>query len=131
MENAETFERAREYAESLSRPVKHVVRVGMTLDNYALSDRRHHDYSGYAVITTTADGTTPVLVIWPDNEFAAAGSVFVIDDGAKAVPHYVAGWAPKGGAVYLEPYPTNPDGRFTGWRLGPSRSYHVKVASVR
>ena len=67
---------------------------------------------------------------------------YIIDDGIRALPFYVAGWYdgkpaplyPEGRkpAVILMEFPVNPEdpemfGGLGGWNLGPRRCFHLKV----
>lgn len=83
------------------------------------------------------------FVFWPSAEVRDAHrAVYVLDDGRHAVPHYVTGWGERRGEVYLEPFPTNPDGAdrradrpdepvdYSGWALGPTRAYHLKISDA-
>lgn len=65
----------------------------------------------------------------------ASSAMYVVDDGTKVRPFYVAGWQP-GGDVYLHPFPTadgaiRPDnGRpvdYSTWIVTPRRAYHIKL----
>jgi hypothetical protein len=66
-------------------------------------------------------------------------SIYLLDDGDSVRPHYVAGWHPVTGDLYLHPFPlsqgTRPDnGRpvdMSGWALGPRRCYHLKISRPR
>lgn len=72
----------------------------------------------------------------PDDATRAA---YLLDDGRRVRPMYVAGWAADGRTLHLHDMPTNyrqgnrrhrPDGRevdMFGWRLGPRRVYHLKI----
>ncbi len=101
---------------------------------------------GLAVSYNAPDGTRAIAIHW--RAFESLGkrrladlrrAVFIIDDGASAVPHYVAGWAPDGGYMYLHPYPTNPtgatrpDGRtidYDGWFVSARTCYHLRVSAA-
>ncbi len=121
-----------------------ILRFRAPLDAYDTPRTVAH---GYAVSYNTPDGGTRAIAIhW--GSFDAVGerrlsdlhrSVFIIDDGASAVPHYVAGWSPESGCMYLHPYPTNPtgatrpDGRtidYDGWFVSARTCYHLRVSAA-
>lgn len=69
-------------------------------------------------------------------------TVWVIDDGARALPFYGSIQMTSRDTRYVgpyalaHPYPVNPDGATTddgrvidymGWMLGPARSWHLKI----
>lgn len=81
----------------------------------------------------------PGFVFWPGPQVREAhDSLYVIDDGASAVPFFVTSWSRKRGSVTLHPIPTNPEGTtradradeeidYAGWAMGPTRAYHLKI----
>ena len=83
----------------------------------------------------------PGFLFWPGPGVRSAhSSMYVIDDGHTAVPHYVAGWSDQRGELILCPFPVNPDGQtradrpdevidYGTWARGSARAYHVKITT--
>lgn len=114
-----------------------VVRWWTLLDNHE-PNRAHA--GGYGVRYTRQDGT-PGFVFRPGAAVTGARrAVYVLDDGKTAVPYYVCGWQRDQGGVWVQPFPTNPDGKrradngevidYSGWALGPCRMYHLKISDL-
>ncbi len=114
------------------------------LDNH--EPPRSH-YGG--VITEWAREEEPdssTMVLEPGSPFmeihekAPGGIGFVLDDGKVARPYYVSGWQPKTGEVFLQAFPTNPNGRVRSdngrvidygmFVIGPRKTYHLKTTPI-
>lgn len=82
------------------------------------------------------------FVFWPGPDVRDAHSaIYVLDDGASALPYYVVGWSDRRGELMLHPFPTNPDGQtradrpgeeidYSTWIKGPTRAYHLKITAA-
>jgi len=90
------------------------------------------------------DPDSPTMVLEPDSPFfelhirASGGLCFILDNGSRAIPFYVTGYQPASREVFLQPFPTNPNGRtrpdgqiidFSNWVLGPRKTYHLKLST--
>lgn len=106
------------------------------LDNY---EPTRAFAQGIAVERDATTGDHEVIVLLHSGDLRdAERSNYLIDDGKRVRPMYVAGWNDGGSQLFLHPFPTNPGGHkkredngrtvdYTGWYLGPRRTYHVKV----
>lgn len=100
------------------------------LDGRAVQYRNEHRDTCYVLLDV------PVERFWHFRNAA-----YVIDDGNVALPYYAAGSGASGDRVFLHPYPTNPGGvrtrpdtgdpaDFSGWILGPRKTYHLKIRAA-
>lgn len=106
----------------------------ITADNYEVP--RSHYYVTGTVHAGDENRPEETVIIDGNGIRDAYKAVYLLDDGLTVRAHYVAGWQPNTGKVYLHPFPVNPDGRtrpdgrvidYSTWALGPRRCYHVKV----
>lgn len=74
-------------------------------------------------------------VIIPNMEQFKDGTkaVYLLDDGWKATPYYVAGWHAEHGYMILHHFPRvwkerDRDWIRSAWALGPRRAYHLRLA---
>lgn len=115
------------------------LRFYAALDNY---EPARDETSGVAEVFRRPSGEDVIRIAAADSTFKDAyQALYLLDDGSTVVPHYVAGYNPTNdpGAVFLQPMPTNPDGRtrpdgrvidYRTWCLGPKRAYHLKITRL-
>lgn len=110
------------YIESIKDRVLNYRDISVMDWNAALDNHNPtRDYgAGYAV-KYTHDNVDEGYVLFHDDIFGKDRKlVFLIDDGNKVRPFYLASWNESGGFFILHPFPI-------GQEFGPRKMYHIQV----
>lgn len=100
------------------------------LDNY--EPTREYGYGNLTAYTTDTV-TDGVLLFGADQLRDSTNANYLLDDGVRVRPYYVAGWMPEHEYIIIHPFPVNHvtetghKANFDTWMLGPRRTYHLKT----
>lgn len=110
----------------------------VALDNHTPT-RQFGSGTGSLYLPDTAwNGQSETIILHDVENFRDfERSNFIIDDGKSVRVFYLAGWNPIGTMLYLQPFPTNPNGAtrpdngrvidYSSWALGPRKTFHLKI----